>query len=140
MFESVPKYQQWLEQNLNQQAAVAGSVHLVRDGALHLVAARNLPPPVLAAVAVVPEGKGMAGLAMQRKIPVSTCNLQTDESGDVRPGARAVQAQAAIAVPVLDGAQGVSAVVGYAWGDQRELDETLRQHLSRQAQDLMHLL
>lgn len=140
MFESVPKYQQWLEQNLNQQAAVAGSVHLVRDGVLHLVAARNLPPPVLAAVAQVPNGKGMAGLAMQRKIPVSTCNLQSDNSGDVRPGARAVQAQAAIAVPVLDAAQQVCAVVGYAWGDERELPETLHKELSSQAHDLMHLL
>lgn len=83
--------------------ADSGTVHLLRDdGLLHLVAAsRGLPEVVLAAVRTVPVGKGMAGLAVERARPVDACNLQTDATGDVRPGARATGLQGAIVVPIL---------------------------------------
>jgi hypothetical protein len=42
----------------------------------------------LRAVQIVPIGKG-TGLAAERKEPISVCNLQTDSSGDARPGAKA---------------------------------------------------
>jgi len=58
---------------------------------------------VLAVVREVPWGKGMAGLAAERARPVDACNLQTDSSGDVRPGARATGLQGAIVVPLLQG-------------------------------------
>jgi len=73
-----------------------------------------------AVVAWVPNGKGMAGLALERKEPIQTCNLKDDSSGNVRPGAKAVNAQAAVALPVSDGATGVRAVVGIAFPDERE--------------------
>jgi GAF domain-containing protein len=83
--------------------ADSGTLHLLRDdGLLHLEAAsRGIPELVLAAVRTVPVGKGMAGLAVQRARPVDACNLQTDASGDVRPGAKATGLQGAIVVPVL---------------------------------------
>jgi hypothetical protein len=62
----------------------------------------------------------MAGLALQREAPVSTCNLKTDRSGDVRPGAKAVDAHAAVALPV-GGAGAVRAVVGIAYAGEKEL-------------------
>jgi L-methionine (R)-S-oxide reductase len=62
----------------------------------------------------------MAGLALQRKEPIQTCNLQEDRSGNVKPGAKAVNAQAAVALPVLDGAGEVRAVVGIAFQDERK--------------------
>jgi hypothetical protein len=71
-------------------------------------------------VAWVPNGKGMAGLALQRNEPVQTCNLQEDKSGNIKPGAKAVNAQAAIAIPVPDASGGVRAVVGIAFPDERE--------------------
>ena len=37
---------------------------------------------VLATIATIPVGKGMAGLAVERGRPVDACNLQTDASGD----------------------------------------------------------
>ena len=53
----------------------------------------------------VPVGKGMAGLCVERNEPVNACNIQTDASGDVRPGARATGLQGAIVVPIVrDGA------------------------------------
>ncbi|TAJ12708.1 MAG: GAF domain-containing protein [Planctomycetota bacterium] len=83
--------------------ADSGTVHLLHDdGVLHLAAAsRGIPEVVLAAVRTVPVGKGMAGLAVERAQPVDACNLQTDTSGDVRPGAKATGLQGAIVVPIL---------------------------------------
>ena len=49
--------------------------------------------------------------------------MKTDTTGDVRPGARAVDAQAAVALPVRDSAGEVRAVVGIAYADERDLSE-----------------
>jgi GAF domain-containing protein len=52
----------------------------------------------------------MAGLAFERKEPVSVCNIQSDQSGQVRPGARATAMQGAVVVPILDGEKAVGAL------------------------------
>ena len=62
----------------------------------------------------------MAGLALQRGEPVQTCNLQEDRTGTVKPGAKAVNAQAAVAIPVQDSTGSVLSVVGIAFQDERE--------------------
>lgn len=84
-------------------AAESGTVHaLGADGLLHLRAhSEGMPPPVLEIIRTIPVGKGMAGLAAERRAPVTACNLQTDTSGDVRPGARATGLQGSIVVPLL---------------------------------------
>ncbi len=78
----------------------------------------------------------MAGLALERNEPVSTCNLHTDVSGDVRPGARAVDAQAAVALPVTDEAGEVRATVGLAFDGERELEGEELARLREAAQGL----
>ena len=85
--------------------ADSGTLHLLGpDGHLHLEAATaGIPPPVLDIVRIVPVGKGMAGLAVSRRAPVTSCNIQTDTTGDVRPGARATGLEGAIVVPVFRG-------------------------------------
>ena len=85
--------------------ADSGTLHfLAADGLLHLAAASaGLPPPVLETIARIPVGKGMAGLAVERRQAVDACNIQTDDSGDVRPGARATGLAGAIVVPVFEG-------------------------------------
>ena len=123
MFETNAAHQTFLESLIAQVGGVAGTVHEQRGDDLYLTAAHHIPPPVIAIVAHVPHGKGMAGIAQVRKQPVQTCNLQTDDSGTIKPGAKAVDAQAAIAVPVLDDGGEVRAVVGVAWADERELTE-----------------
>jgi len=92
--------------------ADTGTIHLLEsDGVLHLKAASaGIPEPVLQAVQLVPIGKGMAGLAVQRKEPVSVCNLQTDNSGNARPGARATGMEGALVVPILSGDRAVGAL------------------------------
>ncbi|MBM3753536.1 MAG: GAF domain-containing protein [Acidobacteria bacterium] len=87
--------------------ADSGTIHLIGDGgALHLRAATaGIPQFVLDTVRVVPVGKGMAGLAAERAQPVTACNIQTDTSGDVRPGAKLTGLEGAIVVPmIVDGA------------------------------------
>jgi L-methionine (R)-S-oxide reductase len=113
--------QKWLETFVVEHEGVAGSVHVERGGDLYLTAARSLPPPVIAAVTHVPRGKGMAGVAQTTRQPTQTCNLQTDDTGLVKPGARAVSAQAAIAIPVLDESGGIVAIVGIAYGQEGEI-------------------
>lgn len=85
--------------------AESGTIHMLEDdGLLHLRAAsRGMPEVVLNLVRTVPVGKGMAGLCVQRKEPVTVCNLQTDTSGDVRPGAKKTGMEGAIVVPIMDG-------------------------------------
>jgi L-methionine (R)-S-oxide reductase len=93
-------------------SADSGTLHLLGDdGWLHLKAAsQGIPPPVLEIIQRIPVGKGMAGLAVERAEPVTACNLQTDTTGDVRPGAKATGMEGAIVVPVLAGGRAVGAL------------------------------
>jgi hypothetical protein len=126
---STPPYQSWLESFAAAQGGMAATVHLLRGEALELVAALNIPPPVVDAVRVVPSGKGMAGLALSTREPVQTCNLQTDESGRIQPGARSVPVRASVALPVLDAAGEVRAVVGIAFLHEGELTTEMTRNL-----------
>lgn len=136
MFEQNPAHQKFLESLLDRLGGIAGTVHEQRGDDLYLTAARNIPPPVVAIVAHVAHGKGMAGVAQVKKQPVQTCNLQTDNSGTIKPGAKAVDAQAAIALPVLRDDGEVRAVVGIAWSDERELGPDLEQSMMQLAAEL----
>jgi hypothetical protein len=78
----------------------------------------------------------MAGLAWQRERPVQTCNLKTDDTGDVRPGAKAVNAQAALAIPVRDKTRAVRAVVGIAFLGEREFTDAEVSAIEQATQDL----
>lgn len=131
MYEQNPGQQQWLESLIAELGGSAGTVHVQRGADLYLTAAHNIPPHVAAIVAHVPHGKGMAGLAQVRKEPVQTCNLQTDETGNIKPGAKAVDAQAAIALPVLDAAGAVRAVVGIAWNKEGEIGSAEEQAMMK---------
>lgn len=123
MFTPNDETQRWLEAFIAEHRGVAGTVHVERGGDLHLVAAKNIPPPVVATVTHVVRGKGMAGVAQTTRQPAQTCNLQTDDTGRIRPGAKAVPVQAAIALPVLDSAGEVAAVVGIAYLEEGEIPE-----------------
>ncbi|MSR61451.1 MAG: GAF domain-containing protein [Planctomycetes bacterium] len=91
--------------------AESGTLHRLAGGLLELRAhSAGMPPPVLEIIRRIPIGKGMAGLAVERKAPVTACNLQTDTSGDVRPGAKATGLQGSIVVPMLRAAEVVGAL------------------------------
>lgn len=105
-------------------SAHTGTLHLTgEDGNLHMKAASGgIPEPVLAIVRVIPPGKGMAGQAYVRKEPVTACNIQTDDSGDVKPGARATGMAGAIVVPVFSGDDAVGAL-GIANREERTFSD-----------------
>ncbi|MBC7976659.1 MAG: GAF domain-containing protein, partial [Myxococcales bacterium] len=109
--------QQWLSGLLGRHGGVAGTVHVVRGDLLEIAAAVNIPPKVQEITARIPLGKGMAGLAWQHDKPISSCNLKEDTSGSVKPGAKAVDGKAAVALPVHAASGAVRAVVGLAWAD-----------------------
>jgi hypothetical protein len=113
----------WLEHLLKHVGAVAGTVHVREGDGLRLMSSVNIPDFVRKTVEYVPKGKGMAGIALATGKPVQTCNLKDDTSGNVRPGAKAVNAKAAVAMPVRDGSGSIVAVVGVAFNDERELPE-----------------
>ncbi|HXU69475.1 MAG TPA: GAF domain-containing protein [Polyangia bacterium] len=119
---------EWLTEFLRAHGGVAGTVHrVVAADLMELDAAVNIPPPVQAATAKIPVGKGMAGIAMAEDRPVSTCNLKEDQSGAVKPGAKAVGAGAAVAFPIHDAGGKVRAVIGIAWQAARDIsDDELR--------------
>ena len=100
-----------------------GTVHwLGADGLLTLAAQRNLPPPIVSMVQTVPIGKGIAGLAAERREPVSLCNLQTDTSGQARPAAKTTGMEGSIAVPMLvngelRGVLGIAKIEAHDWND-----------------------
>ena len=115
------RFTTWLRDFLSRHQAVAGSVHVVDGDQLSIAAAHNLPPKVIELTGKIPLGKGMAGLAWQHDKPIQTCNLKEDTSGAVKPGAKDVDAKAAVALPVHDTSGAVRAIVGLAWMDEREL-------------------
>src|SRR3954452_2673384 len=137
--ESDPQrgHQAWLERFIRDNGGIAGSVHL-RSGVdeLSLGATVNIPEPVRKVVQKVPRGKGMAGLALERNAAISSCNIQSDTSGDVRPGARAVNAQAAVALPVQTPDGEVRAVVGIAFAGERDISDAELVALSDAASSL----
>ncbi|HEX5101849.1 MAG TPA: GAF domain-containing protein [Polyangiaceae bacterium] len=118
-----PTLETWLRSFLGAHGAAAGTVHEREGDTLFLRAAVNIPPPVVRVTEMIPKGKGMAGLAWERNRSVATCNIKTDESGDVRPGAKAVDAQAALAIPVRGADGEVRAVVGIAFMGERDFPE-----------------
>ena len=113
----------WLSNFLTRNGGIAGTVHLRSGDMLELAAAVNIPAKVQEVTASIPRGKGMAGIALERGEAVQTCNLQDDSSGEVRPGARAVDAKAAVAIPVRGVSSEIRAVVGIAFADERELSK-----------------
>ena len=129
-------HQIWLEGFVERHGGVAGTVHVREVEILELRASVNIPDKVKALTQQIPHGKGMAGLAWERGVPVTTCNLKTDETGDVRPGAKAVDANAAVAIPIHDESGEVRAVVGIAYDGERDITDAELEALHLQAATL----
>ena len=116
-----------LRLTIDHLGAETGTIHsLAPDGLLHLQAqSGNIPAELLPLIQKIPVGKGIAGLAVERKAPVELCNLQTDNSGAARPGARQTGVKGSICVPIMAGEHAVGALgIGTAEERQFRDDET----------------
>lgn len=96
-------WESWLQDTLTCFGCTTGTIHILEAGTdlLMLKAQVGVPDFLLPKMSVVPVGKGMAGIAAERKKAVQVCNLQTDDSGVVRPGAKDTKVEGAITVPLL---------------------------------------
>jgi len=118
-----------------------GTLHFLDEqtSLLHLQARQNIPDFLLPKLSEIPIGKGMAGIAAQRREPVEMCNLQTDESGVARPAARETKVEGSIVVPMmldgkLYGTLGIAKPVPYDFtkkeiGDLLEIASEMCRHI-----------
>jgi L-methionine (R)-S-oxide reductase len=104
-----------LDKVLARYDCTTGTIHALDPaaGLLRLQAQRGIPGHLLERVERVPIGKGMAGIAAERRQPVQVCNLQTDSSGVARPAAKDTRMEGSIAVPMLVG-DSLKGVLGVA--------------------------
>jgi L-methionine (R)-S-oxide reductase len=103
---------------------VVGTVHTLdaATGMLKLRARKGIPDSILDKVRMIPIGKGMAGIAAERRQPVQVCNLQTDASGVAKPGAKDTKMEGSISAPMLSGGNlkgtvGVAKPIPYEFTD-----------------------
>ncbi len=102
----------------------SGTFHRVSGSHLVLVDAIGIPASIEEKIGRIPKGKGMAGEAWASERPMQTCNLASDPSPVIRPGARTVSAAAAMAVPLLGDDGAVWGVLGIGFPENQNLDET----------------
>lgn len=120
-----PAMDQVLSKLLDAFQCQVGTIHTVdaSTGMLKLRARRGIPDSILDKVKLIPIGKGMAGIAAERKQAVQVCNLQTDTSGVAKPGARDTKMEGSISAPMLlegkvYGTLGVGKPVPYEFSEE----------------------
>lgn len=102
---SSPDWQAILKAVVADFFGATGTLHRLdpADGLLKLVAYEGIPDSLLPVISSIPVGKGIAGVAAERREPVELCNLQKDLGGVAKEGARSTQVQGSLAVPCLEG-------------------------------------
>ncbi len=120
-------WQTVLKEILQSFDCTSGTIHFLdpADNLLKIRAYAGIPDFLLPKMSAIPIGKGMAGVAAERRQPVQICNLQTDNSGVVRPSAKDTKVEGSIAAPLmlngqLYGTLGIAKTVPYDFTD----DET----------------
>lgn len=80
-----------------------GTIHFLDNNTdlLNIKVHQGIPPFLIPKLSQIPIGKGMAGIAAERREPVEMCNLQTDDSGVARPAARETKVEGSIVVPMI---------------------------------------
>ena len=96
-------WQQVLENVISVFDCSTGTLHFLdqKTELLQLQAQKGIPPFLIPKLSTIPIGKGMAGIAAERKEAVEMCNLQTDDSGVARPAAKETKVEGSIAAPML---------------------------------------
>lgn len=103
-----------------------GTIHLLdASGLLQLKASHKIPEFLMPKLSTIPIGKGMAGIAAERRQPVEMCNLQTDDSGVARPAAKETKVEGSIVVPMLlndtlFGTLGIAKPVSYDFTEEEK--------------------
>ncbi len=98
-----PDWQRVLEAAIADFNGSTGTLHRfdAKENLLRLVAQRGLPEALIPRISAIPIGKGIAGVAAERRAPVELCNLQADLGGVAEEAARKTNVQGSLAVPCL---------------------------------------
>lgn len=101
--QSAVDWQQLLTEIIAAFGCSTGTIHILDQDTklLKLQAQQGIPEFLLPKMTAIPIGKGMAGIAAERRKPVEMCNLQTDESGVARPAAKETKVEGSMAAPLL---------------------------------------
>jgi putative methionine-R-sulfoxide reductase with GAF domain len=124
-------WQKVLSVILSSFDCTTGTIHILEPHTtqLKLEAHQGVPEFLIPKLSEIPVGKGMAGIAAERRQPVEMCNLQTDASGIARPAAKETRVEGSIAVPmmlegILYGTLGVAKSIPYNFS-QEEVGDLL---------------
>ncbi len=92
-----------LESVLKSFGCQTGTIHQVTEDPtlLILVCQVGVPDFLLDKIAVIPFGKGIAGVAAERREAVELCNLQEDLEGIAKVDARKSGVSGSLAVPIF---------------------------------------
>ena len=136
-------WSQLLSDTITAFDCTTGTIHTLDQETqlLMLRAQQGIPDFLLPRMSQIPIGKGMAGIAAERREAVEMCNLQTDESGVARPSAKETKVEGSLAAPMLlngelYGVLGVAKSVPYDFTeneirDLMKIGEEVSQRLSR---------
>jgi L-methionine (R)-S-oxide reductase len=96
-------WQELVESIISAFDCTTGTIHTLdkETNLLMLKSQKGIPDFLLPKMSMIPIGKGMAGIAAERRQPVEMCNLQTDSSGVARPAAKETKVEGSIAAPML---------------------------------------
>lgn len=119
-----PNWNATLSEILEAFDCTTGTLHQwdAEKNMLSVVAHQGIPDFLLPKMSLIPIGKGMAGIAAERRAPVQVCNLQTDDSGVARPSARDTKMEGSLTIPLLHadrlyGTLGIAKPVPYDFTD-----------------------
>ena len=96
-------WSQLLSDTIVAFGCTTGTIHTLDEETqlLMLRAQQGIPDFLLPKMSQIHIGKGMAGIAAERREAVEMCNLQTDESGIARPSAKETKVEGSLAAPML---------------------------------------
>lgn len=137
-------WQQLLSDVISTFDCSTGTLHFMDKTSkmLKLIACEGIPEFLLPRMQEIPIGKGMAGIAAERKQAVEMCNLQTDDSGVARPAAKETKVEGSLAAPLLlegelYGAIGIAKPVPYDFSKEEidalmKIGEEISRHIKKQ--------
>lgn len=106
-----------------------GTLHFLEKNTtlLKLETQVGIPDFLISKLSEIPVGKGMAGIAAERREPVEMCNLQTNNTGVARPSAKETKVEGSIVVPLLlnntvYGTLGIAKPVPYDFTEEEKND------------------
>ncbi len=127
-----PDWNAFLDATLTTFDCTTGTLHFwdSSQNVMTIQAQRGIPDFLLPKMSLIPIGKGMAGIAAERREPVQVCNLQTDASGVARPSAKDTQVEGSLAAPLIRGGRlygtiGIAKPVPYEF-TQEEIDALMQ--------------